>query len=119
MAENFDIKHIGQNQRRSRAVVHNGLVYTAGQVPDDMSLDIEGQTEQVLDKIEHLLSEAGSQKSRILTAQVWLTTRNDLAVFNRLWDSWVVPDHTPTRICGQVNMNNPSCRVEVQVTAAI
>lgn len=119
MTENADIKRIDQNQRRSRAVVHNGLVYTAGQVPDDLTLDITGQATQVLDKIEALLIEAGTDKSRMLTAQVWLSTRDNLAAFNALWDSWVVPGHTPTRICGRVDMNNPACRVEVQVTAAI
>lgn len=119
MTENADIERIDQNQRRSRAVVHNSLVYTAGQVPDDLTLDITGQATQVLGKIEALLVEAGTDKSRMLTAQVWLSTRDDLAAFNTLWDSWVVPGHTPTRICGRVDMNNPACRVEVQVTAAI
>lgn len=119
MAENSDIRHIDQNQRRSRAIVHAGLVYTAGQVPDDMTLGIEGQARQVLDKIESLLAEAGAKKSRILTAQVWLSSRDDLPAFNKLWDDWVVPGHTPTRICGRVDMNNPSCKVEVQVTAAL
>ncbi|EKF40752.1 RidA family protein [Nitratireductor indicus] len=119
MNDNSDIKHLDQNNRRSRAVVHNGLVYTAGQVPDDMSLDIEGQARQVFAKIDQLLHEAGTDKSRALTAQVWLSSRDDLGAFNAVWDSWVVPDHTPTRICGRVDMNNPACRVEIQVTAAI
>ncbi len=119
MAINEDISRVDQNHRRSRAVVHNGLVYTAGQVPDDMSLDITGQARQVLDKIDALLIEAGTEKSRTLTAQVWLSTRDDLAAFNAVWDSWVVPDHTPTRICGRVDMNNPDCRVEIQVVAAL
>jgi enamine deaminase RidA (YjgF/YER057c/UK114 family) len=119
MTKNADISHIDQNQRRSRAIIHNGLVYTAGQVPDDLSLDIEGQARQVLDKIDALLAEAGTDKSRALTAQVWLSSRDDLAAFNAIWDSWVVPDHTPTRICGRVDMNNPACRVEIQVTAAV
>lgn len=117
MTRTTDITYIDQNQRRSRAVVHNGLVYTAGQVPDDLTLDITGQARQVLGKIEALLIEAGTDKSRMLTAQVWLSTRDDLAAFNTLWDSWVVPGHSPTRICGRVDMNNPACRVEVQVTA--
>ena len=119
MTANADITHIGQNHRRSGAVVYNGMVYTAGQVPDDMSLDIEGQARQVLDKIEGLLAETGTNKSRLLSAQVWLNSRDDLAAFNALWDSWVVPGHTPARICGRVDMNNPACRVEIQVVAAV
>ena len=114
-----DITRIDQNHRRSRAVVHGGLVYTAGQVPADYSLDITGQGGQVLARIDELLEEAGTDKSRVLSAQVWLKTRDDLAAFNALWDAWVVPGHTPVRICGYVAMNNPDCRVEIQVIAAV
>ncbi len=92
-----DITRIDQNHRRSRAIVHNAMVYTAGQVPDDMSLDIVGQTGQVLAKIDDLLKLAGTDKSRVLTAQVWLKTIDDLAGLNATWDAWVVPGHTPTR----------------------
>ncbi|MCS0505069.1 RidA family protein [Ancylobacter mangrovi] len=114
-----DMTRIDQNHRRSRAIVHNGIVYTAGQVPDDMSLDIAGQAQQVLDKIDDLLKEAGSERGRILTAQVWLRTMEDFAVFNAVWDAWVVAGRTPTRCCGKVEMNNPACRVEILVTAAV
>ncbi|MDB5514992.1 MAG: ridA 1 [Tardiphaga sp.] len=114
-----DIVHIDQNARRSRAVVHNGLVYTAGQVPDDMSLDVTGQARQVLAKIDDLLKQAGTDKSRVLTAQVWLRTIDDLAAMNAVWDGWVVQGKTPTRCCGKVEMNNPDCRIEILVVAAI
>ena len=114
-----DIVHIDQNARRSRAVVHNGLVYTAGQVPDDMSLDVTGQARQVLAKIDDLLKLAGTDKSRVLTAQVWLRTIDDLAAMNAVWDAWVVQGKTPTRCCGKVEMNNPDCRIEILVVAAI
>jgi enamine deaminase RidA (YjgF/YER057c/UK114 family) len=114
-----DIVHIDQNRRRSRAVIHNGLVYTAGQVPDDMSLDAAGQVRQVLAKIDDLLQLAGTDKSRVLTAQVWLRTIDDLAAMNAVWDDWVVQGKTPTRCCGKVEMNNPDCRVEILVVAAI
>jgi enamine deaminase RidA (YjgF/YER057c/UK114 family) len=114
-----DILHIDQNTRRSRAVIHNGLVYTAGQVPDDMSQDIKGQTQQVLAKIDDLLKQAGTDKSRALTAQVWLRQIDDLSGMNAVWDAWVVQGKTPTRCCGKVEMNNPNCRVEILVVAAI
>lgn len=114
-----EIKRIDQNQRRSRALVHNGIIYTSGQVPDDMTLDIAGQAKQVLAKIETLVTDAGSEKSRILTAQVWLRTMDDFAAFNAVWDAWVVQGSTPTRCCGKVEMNNPKCRVEILVTAAL
>lgn len=114
-----EIQHIDQNSRRSRAVVHNSLVYTAGQVPDDFSLDITGQTQQVLAKIDDLLKQAGTDKTRALTAQVWLRTIDDFAGMNAVWDSWVVQGKTPTRCCGKVEMNNANCRVEILVVAAI
>jgi len=114
-----DIVHIDQNARRSRAVVHNGLVYTAGQVPDDMSQDVTVQTQQILAKIDDLLKLAGTDKSRVLTAQIWLRTIDDLAAMNAVWDAWVVEGKTPTRCCGKVEMNNPNCRVEILVVATI
>lgn len=119
MSSKDDILRLDQNHRRSRAVVHNGLVYTAGQVPSDLSGSIEAQAGEVLGKIDALLAEAGTDKSRTLSAQVWLSTRDDLAAFNAVWDAWVVPGHTPARICGRVDMNNPACRVEIQVIAAV
>jgi len=114
-----DIDRIDQNHRRSRAVVHNGLVFTAGQIPDDLSQDITGQAGQVLAKIDSLLKEAGTDKSRVLSAQVWLRTIDDLAGMNAVWDAWVVQGRTPARNCGRVEMNNPACRIEVQVIAAV
>jgi enamine deaminase RidA (YjgF/YER057c/UK114 family) len=114
-----EIVHIDQNARRSRAVVHNGLVYTAGQVPDDMSQDVTGQTRQVLAKIDDLLKQAGTDRSRVLTAQIWLRTIEDLAAMNAVWDAWVIQGKTPTRCCGKVEMNNPNCRVEIFVVATI
>ncbi|HEY6630358.1 MAG TPA: RidA family protein [Rhizobiaceae bacterium] len=113
-----DLTRIDQNHRRSRAIVHNGLVYTAGQIPDDMTQDIKGQASQVLAKIDDLLAQAGTDKTRVLTAQVWLRTIEDLAGMNEVWDAWVAPGETPTRICGRVDMNNPACRIEIQVVAA-
>ncbi len=114
-----EIVRIDQNHRRSRALVHNGIVYTAGQIPDDVSQDITGQTRQVLAKIDDLLRQAGTDKSRVLTAQVWLRTIEDLAGMNAVWDAWVVPGQTPGRVCGRVEMNNPACRIEIVVTAAL
>jgi enamine deaminase RidA (YjgF/YER057c/UK114 family) len=114
-----DIKRVDQNHRRSRATVHNGVVYTAGHVPDDLSQDITGQTKQVLGKLDQLLKEAGTDKSRVLTAQVWLRTIDDLAGMNAVWDAWVVQGQTPCRVCGRVEMNSPDCRVEIQLIAAL
>lgn len=108
--------HVGA--RLSEMAVHNGTVYLAGQVPDDGTLDIEGQTAQVLGMIDKLLAEAGSSKERILMAQIFLTDMTDFAGMNKVWDAWVTPGHTPPRATVQAKLANPAFRVEVVVTAA-
>jgi enamine deaminase RidA (YjgF/YER057c/UK114 family) len=115
-----DIARMDQSARRSRIVVHNGIVYLAGQVADDKSAAIDGQTRQVLHKIDELLARAGTDKSRLLTAQIWLRTMDDYAAMNAVWDAWVVPGQTPTRCCASVAaLADPDWRIEVVVTAAL
>ena len=114
-----DIRRIDQNARRSRALVHNGLVYLSGQVPDDGSGGVADQARQVLKKIDDLLAQAGTGKARLLSVQVWLRTMDDFAAFNEVWDAWVVPGETPARCCGKVEMNDPKCRVEIAALAAL
>lgn len=114
-----DIKRIDQNARRSRALVHNGLVYLSGQVPDDRSGNVADQARQVLAKIDDLLAQAGTGKARLLSAQIWLKSMEDFAAFNQVWDAWVVPGETPTRCCGKVEMNDPKCLVEIAAVAAL
>jgi enamine deaminase RidA (YjgF/YER057c/UK114 family) len=114
-----DITRIDQNHRRSRALIHNGIVYTSGQIPDDMAASIEEQTKQILKKIDDLLRLAGTDKTRLLTAQIWLSSIADFQAMNTVWDAWVTPEQRPTRCCGEVKMNNPACRVEITVTAAV
>jgi enamine deaminase RidA (YjgF/YER057c/UK114 family) len=113
-----DIIRIDQNARRSRALIHNGLLYISGQVPDERSGDVADQTRQVLEKIDALLAEAGTSKARLLSAQIWLKTMDDFGAMNAVWDAWVVPGQTPTRCCGKVELNDPKCRVEIVAVAA-
>jgi enamine deaminase RidA (YjgF/YER057c/UK114 family) len=113
------IARIDQNARRSRAVVAAGVAYLAGQVADDKSLDIAGQTRQVLAKIDDLLAQAGTDKSCLLTAQIWLSTMDDFAGLNSVWDAWVVPGQAPTRCCGKVELADPEFRVEIIATALL
>lgn len=114
-----EIRRIDQNQRRSRAVIHNGIAYLSGQVPDDRAGGVADQARQVLKKIDELLAEAGTSKARVLSAQVWLRTMDDFQAFNEVWDAWVVQGQTPARCCGRVEMNDPKCRVEITVLAAV
>lgn len=113
------IVRLDQNARRSRAVIAGGMVYLAGQVADDKTLDIGGQTRQVLQKIDDLLAQAGTTRDRLVTAQIWLASMSDFAGLNAVWDAWVVPGETPTRCCGKVELADPDFRVEIVVTALL
>ena len=113
------VQRIDVGARMSEAAVHNGTVYLAGQIADDASQDIEGQMRQVLAAIDALLSKAGSDKSRILMAQIFLTDLADFDGMNRVWDAWVVPGHTPCRATVQAALAKPDWKVEIVVTAAV
>jgi enamine deaminase RidA (YjgF/YER057c/UK114 family) len=113
------IKRLGPGKRLSMATIHGGTVYLAGQVPDDLTLGVEGQAKQVLDKIDALLAEAGTDKSSILSATVWLPNMADFAAFNTVWDAWVPAGASPARACVEARLANPSMRVEIAVIAAI
>ena len=113
------IRRIQPGPRYSEACVHQGTVYLAGQVADDASQDIEGQTAQVLQAIDRLLAEAGSAKARILMAQVFLADLADYDGMNRAWDAWVAPGQAPCRATVQAALAKPQWRVEIVVTAAL
>ncbi|MBL8299469.1 MAG: RidA family protein [Rhodanobacteraceae bacterium] len=105
--------------RMSEMVVHNGTIYLAGQVADDDSADITGQTQQVLAAIDALLARAGSDKTRILRAQIFLVDLADFGAMNKVWESWVVPGQTPARATVQAGLANPQWKIEIVVTAAV
>lgn len=109
--------HVGN--RLSEMAVYNGTVYLAGQVPDDPSKDIAGQTAEVLASIDKLLAEAGTDKSRLLMVQIYLADLADFAGMNAVWDTWVVKGHTPPRATVQAKLARPEWRIEVVVTAAV
>jgi enamine deaminase RidA (YjgF/YER057c/UK114 family) len=105
-------------KRMSQAVVHNGTVYLAGQVADDPTQDTAGQTRQVLAAIDKLLAAAGSDKTRILMAQIFLADMADFGAMNSVWDAWVAAGQTPARATVQAALAAPPWRVEIVVTAA-
>ncbi|HXN16219.1 MAG TPA: RidA family protein [Usitatibacter sp.] len=109
--------HVGK--RLSGLVVHNGTVYLAGQVPHDTSKDIRGQTEQVLEAIEKLLKEAGSDKSKLISAQIFLPDMKDFAAMNAVWEKWVAPGETPARATVQARLADPAYKVEIMAIAAL
>jgi enamine deaminase RidA (YjgF/YER057c/UK114 family) len=113
------IQRIDPGVRLSEAVVYGGVAYLAGQVPDDGSLDIGGQTEQVLAAIDALLAQAGSDKTRILRAEVFLADIADFAGMNSVWDRWVPPGQAPARATIQARLARPEWKIEIVVTAAV
>lgn len=112
------IKRLHVGKRMSEAVIHNSVVYLAGQVAEDTSRDIKGQTQEILATIDRLLSEAGSDKTRILQAQIFLTTIKDFAAMNEVWDAWAAPGHTPARATVEAKLAAPAYLVEIKVIAA-
>ena len=113
-----DIKRIECGTRMSEAVIHNGVVYLAGQVgnPGDSVAD---QTREVLAQVDRLLAEAGTDKTRILKAQIWMADIADFAEMNAVWDAWVPQGNCPARATGEAKLATPDYKVEVIVTAAL
>lgn len=113
------IKRLQAGSRMSQAVIYNGIVWLAGQVADDASQDIGGQTKQVLAAIDKLLAEAGTDKSRLLTAQIFLADMADFAAMNAVWDAWVSPGNAPARATLEAPLARPGWKVEIVVSAAV
>lgn len=112
------IKRLGTNARISKAVVHGGTVYLAGQVADNVDGDTESQTRETLAKIEKLLKEAGSDKSRILSAQIWLADISEAPKMNAVWEAWLPKGAAPARATVQSALATPRHLIEIKVIAA-
>jgi len=104
--------------RLSEMAICNNTIYLAGQVADDPSQDVANQTKQVLDKIDKLLAEAGSDKTRILSATIYIAAMTDFPEVNTVWDEWVVQGHTPPRATVEAKLAKPAYKVELQIVAA-
>lgn len=113
-----DITRIETGARMSQAVVHNGTVYLAGQVGEP-GASVTDQTKTVLAQIDRLLAETGSDKTRLLSAQIWLASMADFAEMNAVWDAWVAPGHAPARATGESALATPDYKVEIIVVAAV
>ena len=114
---NIERLHVGE--RLSEAAIHQGVVYLAGQVADDPSADMAGQTQQVLDQIDALLKEAGSHRGRILMAQVIVKDIRDVPAMNAVWEAWFQGVTAPPRATFQAPLVDPDWKIEVIVTAAL
>ncbi|MGE0658582.1 MAG: RidA family protein [Reyranellaceae bacterium] len=114
----MSIQRFETGPRMSQAVVHGDTVYLAGVVADDLKADTAGQTQQILAKIDKHLKAAGSDKSKLLSAQIWLTDMRTFGEMNKVWDAWVSPGNTPARATVEAALAGPDYRVEIMVVAA-
>jgi enamine deaminase RidA (YjgF/YER057c/UK114 family) len=116
----MSIKRFDVGSRMSQAVAHGNTVYVAGQVARNApNGSVTDQTKDILAIIDRLLAQAGSDKSKLLSANVWLA---DIATFNEMnavWDAWVAPGSTPCRACVESRLASPQYNVEIMVTAAL
>ncbi len=114
-----NITKLDSNDTLSEIAIHNGVVYLAGQVPNDDSLDIKGQSREVFANIDAALAKAGSDKSKILSAQVFITDLANFDAFNSEWNQWVKDITPPARATVEAKLVNPNWLIEIMVIAAI
>ena len=113
------IRRLENGSRFCRVLTHNGTVYLAGLTADDLSGDVVQQTRETLAKIDHYLAMAGSDKSKLLTAQIWLRDIADFDRMNSVWDRWIDPAAMPVRATVEARLAGDAYRVEIMVTAAL
>ena len=116
----MSITRIGAGKRMSEAVIHGGKVYLAGFVAEKtVGKSVKEQTADILSQIDATLKQAGTDKSKILKANIWLTDIGTWAQMNEAWDAWVVAGHTPARATVESKLAGPGLDVEIMVEAAI
>lgn len=113
----MDIKRHETKQRMSRAVIHNNTAYLCGQTSDGK--DVTVQTTLMLNKVDALLKDIGSHKSKVLSATIYLSTMSDFAAMNAVWDAWVEEGLSPARACVEAKMCRDALLVEISIIAAV
>jgi enamine deaminase RidA (YjgF/YER057c/UK114 family) len=114
----MEIKRLHVGKTLSEVAIHNGTVYLAGQIAEDLTQDIAGQTREVLGHIDRLLAEAGSDKSRILMCQIFISDLKNFVAMNEVWNEWVAEGNSPPRATVEAKLAKPEWLVEMVVTAA-
>lgn len=114
----MEIKRLHVGKTLSEVAIYNSTVYLAGQIAEDLTQNIEGQTREVLGHIDRLLEEAGSDKSRILMCQIYIADMKDFPGMNAVWNEWVAEGNSPPRATVEAKLAKPEWRVEMVVTAA-
>ena len=102
----------------SLAVEHGNTVYLAGVVAKKLEADVKGQTKEILDEIDRLLAKSGTNKSKVLTATIWVTDIRNRAPMNEVWTAWTDPKNLPVRACIEAKLADPRALVEIMVVAA-
>lgn len=116
----MSLQRIKAGPRMSQAVIHNEVVYTAGQVAADApGASVSEQTRNILERIEKLLAETGSDKSKLISATIWLADIADFDEMNAVWDAWVDDGAAPARACVESRLAAPKFTVEIAVIAAL
>ncbi len=114
------IRRIDTNERMSQVVIHGDTVYTAGQVAVGApGATITDQTKDILERIDSYLAEAGTDKTKLLSATIWLSDINDFGEMNAVWDAWVSDGNQPARACVESKLAAPQFNVEISVIAAL
>jgi enamine deaminase RidA (YjgF/YER057c/UK114 family) len=114
----MSIQRHEQSAILSQAVEHDATVYLAGVVAKDLGRDVKGQTQEVLADIDRLLGTCGSNKSKILSATIWVTDIRNRAPMNEVWTAWVDAKNVPARACVEAKLADPRALVEIMVVAA-
>lgn len=112
------IERLETAARMSRIVKHNGTIYLCGQVAKDAEQDITEQTRTMLEKVDALLEQAGSDREHILSATIYIKDMQYFAEMNAVWDAWVPAGHAPARACVEAKMAREALLVEISVVAA-
>jgi enamine deaminase RidA (YjgF/YER057c/UK114 family) len=113
------IQRIDCGPRMSKVVVHGNTVYLAGLIADKtLGQGVADQTREILGFIDGFLAKAGTDKSKLISATIWLSDIRTVDEMNKVWDAWVVPGATPVRACIEALLQGPEKKVEIQVTAA-
>jgi enamine deaminase RidA (YjgF/YER057c/UK114 family) len=115
----MEIKRLHLGKRLSEVTIHNGTVYLAGQIASDTTQDIVGQTREVLAAVDRLLADAGTDKTRILMLQIFISDMANFPRMNEVYDSWIVQGNQPPRATVEAKLASPACLVEMVVTAAL
>jgi enamine deaminase RidA (YjgF/YER057c/UK114 family) len=114
------ITRIGTERgRMSKIVIHNETIYLCGQVAKDSNAGIKGQTRTMLEKVDDLLMQAGSDRRHILSATIYIKEMRYFPYMNEIWDAWVVEGYSPARACVEASLARPELLVEISVIAAV